>query len=187
MITDFHAHCFPEKIAAAAIKKLSEMSRSAPFSDGTIDGLLASMEKFGIDRSVILPVATRPAQVEHINDVAAATNEQYADKGIFSFGGIHPDYANFKRELSRIAVNGLKGIKIHPVYQETDIDDKNFLRILYRAAELDLIVVTHAGQDIGFPGKIHCSPKMIRNAMDSIGTFKFVLAHMGGGASGTKL
>ena len=75
---------------------------------------------------------------------------------------------------------GFKGIKIHPVYQGTDIDDKNFLRIFYRAAELDLIVIAHAGLDIGYPGVVRCTPKMSRHVIEEVGDFKFILAHMGG-------
>ena len=180
MIIDFHTHCFPDDIAAIAIDKLSRMSRSRAFTDGTLTGLIASMKKSGIDTSVILPVATHAGQVEKINAIAARLNEAYAAQGLMSFGGIHPDYADYKRELARLSANGIKGIKIHPVYQFTDINDLKFLRILHRAAELDLTVVTHAGQDIGFPGEVRCSPPMIRSAVDEIGAFKFVLAHMGG-------
>ena len=180
MIIDFHAHCFPDKIAAAALDKLSRMSKSAPFTDGTLAGLTASMEKYGINRSVLLPVATHAGQTEHINDFAMQLNENHAAEGILSLGGIHPEYDGYKQELSRIAAGGLKGIKIHPVYQDTDINDVKFLRILDRAAELNLIVVTHAGKDIGFPGVERCSPSMIYDAVQKIGSFKFVLAHMGG-------
>jgi len=82
--------------------------------------------------------------------------------------------------LSRIKNYGFKGIKIHPVYQNTDIDDIKYLRIFDRAAELNLIVIAHAGLDIGFPEIVRCSPKMSRHAVDEVGNFKFVLAHMGG-------
>ena len=54
------------------------------------------------------------------------------------------------------------------------------MRILERAAELDLIVVTHTGLDIGFPKVVRCSPQMARQAVKEIGNVKFVLAHMGG-------
>ena len=93
---------------------------------------------------------------------------------------MHPDYENYSKELSRLKELGFKGIKVHPVYQDTDLDDLKYLRIFERAAELDLIVVTHAGLDIGFPGVVRCSPKMSRYVVDEIGDFKFVLAHMGG-------
>lgn len=180
MVIDIHTHTFPDKIAARTIETLSRTSKSVAFTDGTTNSLSDSMKKSGVDVSVVLPVATRPEQVEKINDFAARTNEKFFERGIFSLGCIHPDFTNFKTELSRIKNLGLKGIKIHPVYQATDLDDKKFLRIFYRAAELDLIVITHAGLDIGFPGVVRCSPEMSRNVVETIGDFKFVLAHMGG-------
>ena len=175
-----HTHIFPDKIAADVIDKLSRVSRTPAFTNGTLHGLIDSMHTAGIDLSVILPVATNTHQVEKINDSAAALNEKFASAGIFSFGCIHPDYTNFRAELGRVKNFGLKGIKIHPVYQDINIDDAKFLRILDRAAELDLIVVTHAGLDIGFPNVVRCSPQMIRHVVDEVGNFKFVAAHMGG-------
>ncbi len=187
MIIDMHTHIFPDKIAAAVIDKLSRISKSRAFTDGTLRELLNSMKKFGVDRSIVLPVATNTHQVEKINDSSAALTENFAAQGIISFGCIHPDFTNYRAELSRIKNLGLRGIKIHPVYQDTDLDDKKFLRIIERAAELDLIVVTHAGLDIGFPGVVRCTPKMARNVVREIGDFKFVLAHMGGWKSWTEV
>ena len=180
MVIDIHTHIFPDKIATEVIEKLSRQSRARYFSDGTLNGLLDSMSKFGIDKSVVLPVATAPRQVVKINDFAAQMNEKFFAQGIIYFGAIHPDFEDFKNELSRVKNLGLKGIKIHPIYQGVNLDDKKFLQILYRAAELDLIVITHAGLDIGFPGVVSCSPQMARNVVKEIGDFKFVLAHMGG-------
>ena len=180
MIIDFHTHIFPEKISATVIDKLSRTSRTVAFTDGSLQGLLNSMQKAGVDKSVILPVATNSAQVEKINNSAAALNEKYFSRGIISFASIHPDFENYRAELARLKNLGFKGVKVHPVYQDTDLDDKKFLNIFYRAAELDLIVVTHAGLDIGFPGVVKCSPQMAKNVVEEIGAFKFVLAHMGG-------
>ena len=185
MITDFHTHIFPDKIAAAAVDKLSRAAHIKPFLDASAASLLASMEKAGIGRSILLPVATAARQVEKLNNAAALLNEQYADPGagrpqLLSFGAMHPDYEGWHRELSRMRELGLRGFKLHPLYQEKDIDDLSYLRIFERAAELDLIVVTHAGYDIGYPGVVHCSPQMCRHVCDAIGPFQFVLAHMGG-------
>ena len=180
MIIDMHTHIFPEKISAAVIEKLSRTSRTPAFTDGTLDGLKKSMDAAQINFSVILPVATNTSQVEKINSSSAALNEKFFGEGIISFGCIHPDFTNYREELSRVKNFGLKGIKIHPVYQDINLDDVKFLRILDRAAELDLIVVTHAGLDIGFPGVVRCSPQMARRVVEAVGEFKFVLAHMGG-------
>jgi len=180
MIIDMHTHIFPEKISAEVLEKLSIVSHSKYFSDGTLNGLKSSMDAAQINFSVILPVATSSRQVEKINSSSAALNEKNFGEGIISFGCIHPDYTNYREELSRVKNRGLKGIKIHPVYQGTNLDDVKFLRIIDRAAELGLIVVTHAGLDIGFTGVVRCSPKMAKKVVDEVGAFKFVLAHMGG-------
>lgn len=93
---------------------------------------------------------------------------------------MHPDYENYKRELSRFKELGLPGVKLHPVYQGVALNDIRNLRIIERAAEPGLIVLTHTGYDVGYPGLPLCSPKMAREVIDTIGDFCFVLAHMGG-------
>ncbi len=180
MIIDIHTHTFPDRIAARAIEKTGGKSHSVPFSDGTADGLVRTMGEAGIDISVILPVATDAGQVEKINNSAVVLNEKYREQGLVSFGAMHPDYGNIREELSRIKEMGLLGIKLHPMYQGADLCDIRYLRIFSRAAELGLVVITHAGLDIGYPGVVRCSPGMARQVIREIGDFPFVLAHMGG-------
>ena len=180
MIIDMHTHIFPDEISAVVIDKLSHVSRTPVFTDGTLNGLKKSMDAAQINFSVILPVATNTKQVEKINSASAALNEKNFGEGIISFGCIHPDFTNYREELSRVKNLGLKGIKIHPVYQDTNLNDTKYVRIIDRAAELDLIVVTHAGLDIGFPGVVRCSPQMACHVVEEVGEFKFILAHMGG-------
>ena len=177
MVIDIHTHTFPDKIALAAVDKLSDSGHIPYFSNGTVSGLKNSMEKSGIDYSVVLPVATNPLKLSSMNDVSIELNGK---DGLIYFGAVHPDAPDWYEELGRIANNGIKGIKIHPVYQDVDIDDIKFLRILDRAAELGLIVLMHAGDDIGFPGVVRCSPKMTANALKQVGNVKIILAHMGG-------
>ncbi len=177
MIIDFHTHTFPDKIAAAAIDKLKHASHSQPFTDGTMGGLQTSMGCAGIDCSVVLPVATNPLKVSSMNDVSCQLTGQ---NGLIYFGGIHPYMEGADAELTRIAGKGLKGIKIHPVYQDVDIDDPRYLRILDKAGELGLTVVMHAGDDIGFPGVVRCSPEMTAKALRQVGPVRLICAHMGG-------
>ncbi len=185
MIIDIHTHTFPDKIADRAVDSLSNKAHIVPHSSGTIDGLISSMKTAGIDISVVMPVATSAEQVVKINDSSIRNNEKYYDNSsalhkVLSFGCMHPEFEDYKNELKRLSQNGIKGIKIHPVYQGANIDDTKFLNIIDSAAQNDLVVLTHAGLDVGFPGVVHCSPKMCRNVINTIGDFKFVLAHMGG-------
>lgn len=180
MIVDLHTHVFPDKIAVSTVKKLELLSHTRSFSDGSAAGLKASMVRAGVDASLVLPVATNPHQVPHVNDSSARMNELGPETGIYSLGCIHPDFDGYREELSRIASLGLKGIKLHPEYQGMDFDDPRYLRILDRCGELGLIVISHAGLDVGFPGKDNCSPAMVLRAIRQVGPVKLVLAHMGG-------
>ena len=180
MIIDIHTHTFPDKIAAATLDKLKHLSHTIPFTDGTAVGLAASMARAGVDRSVVMPVATSPRQVPHVNDASARMNELGAQTGVLSFGCMHPDFDGWKEELARVRDLGLKGIKLHPQYQDTDFDDPRYLRILDRCGELGLVVLTHAGLDIGMPGKDNCAPEMVARVLEQVGPVKLVLAHMGG-------
>ena len=179
-IIDIHTHTFPDKIAAAALNKLQAASHTRPFTDGTAEGLQKSMKAAGVTASLVLPVATSARQVEHVNDSSIRMNEQAAETGIYSFGCMHPEYADCEKELKRIAAAGLRGIKLHPVYQGVDFDDPRYLRILETAGSLGLTVITHAGLDVGIPGVDHISPRMVKNAIRAVGPVKLVLAHMGG-------
>lgn len=177
VIIDFHTHTFPERIAAAALAKLQAASHTAVFSDGTDRGLLASMQRSGVDASVVLPVATNPLKLRSMNDAILALAE---DKRLIRFGAMHPDAPDWKTEMDRLAAAGVRGIKLHPVYQDVAIDDVRSLRVLERAGELGLTVVMHAGHDIGFPGVVRCSPAMTARALEQAGPVRLVMAHMGG-------
>ena len=156
MVIDFHTHIFPDKIAAKSIAALGAIAGIDAYTDGTLNGLLQSMEQSEVDISVILPVMTNPLKFESVNAFAAKINEQYEGK-LISFGGIHPDCENYKEKLNWLRKNGFKGIKIHPDYQKVMIDDIRYMRIIEYANEIGLIVITHAGFDDVSPQSTHCS------------------------------
>lgn len=180
MIIDFHTHTFPETIAEHAITKLAKSARAKNYLNGTVDALCASMKDAGIDQAVLLPVVTRPGQQVTVNRTAIEINENYKEKGLISFGGIHPDNEDYRRILRELAGEGIKGIKLHPVFQNTNLDGIRYLRIIECACENDLIVLVHAGYDISYPKADHASVRRIVSVLDTLHPGKFVLAHMGG-------
>ena len=179
MIIDFHTHIFPDKIAAKTIESLGTLAGVQAATDGTLNGLLNSMDKSKVDMSVIMPVCTKPEQFDSINVFAKKVNDTYPGK-LLSFGGIHPDCENYKEKLDYIKSLGLPGIKIHPDYQKVMIDDIRFMRIIEYASELGLIILAHAGIDIGLPEPVHCPPDKMRKVLDTLKPEKMVLAHYGG-------
>ena len=54
------------------------------------------------------------------------------------------------------------------------------MNIIEYADALDLIIITHAGIDIGLPEPVHCPPDKMRTVYDKIKPKKMVLAHYGG-------
>ena len=180
MIIDFHTHTFPDAIAAAAVEKLQAASHTKPFSDGTVSGLRASMAAAGIDASVVLPVATSPKQLPHINDNAIRVNALSNETGVYSFGGMHPDFPDWEQEMERLCAVDVRGVKVHPPYQGVNFDDVRFVRILKKASELGMLVVTHAGLDVGLPGAEQSVPEKLLRAREKAPDTTLILAHMGG-------
>lgn len=182
MIIDFHTHIFPDRIAKSTIDLLSAKGGIPPFSDGTVAGLTDKMEKAGADVCVTLPVLTNPAQFDSVNRFAAEINSCFAGKEnrLISFGGIHPRCEDIDGKMKQIKDLGFLGVKLHPDYQGTFINDDGYVRILQCAKEYDLIVVTHSGVDGGYRDMpVRCTPSLALELIRKAPHSKFVLAHMG--------
>ena len=183
MIIDFHTHVFPEKIALRTIEHLQSLSNGKASFDGTVDGLLKQMEKANADISVCLPVLTKPTQFDSVLRFACEINQRFEnEKGrkLISFAGIHPLCDDIEGKMKQVKDSGIKGVKIHPDYQETPIDHEGYIKILQTAKELDLIVVTHSGIDDGYKDKsLNCPPELVKKVIRQVNHDKFVLAHYG--------
>jgi hypothetical protein len=180
VIIDIHTHTFPDAIAARAVDKLKHNSHTQPFLDGTAASLSASSAAAGVDVSVIQPVATSPAQVSDINSGAIEANRSSGVTRLLSFGCMHPAFETPEEECARLAEAGVKGIKLHAVYQRTNMDDPAYVRVMKAAADAGLLVLVHAGIDVGFLELRHCDPDKIARAIEQVPDGRYVLAHMGG-------
>lgn len=177
MLIDFHTHAFPEKIAARAVAGLSYGSGGmVPQTDGTLNRLKTEMDRDGVDISVVLSIATNPKQQHNVNTFAMEINR---DDRIVAFGSIHPDAPDALEELERIKEAGLKGVKLHPEYQQFYVDDERMKPIYKKISQLGLITLFHAGQDIGFAPPYHCLPEHLLGALKWLDA-PVVAAHWGG-------
>ncbi len=182
MLIDFHTHIFPDKVASGAIKSLKQGMKNAgnpvynEHSDGTVCGLKKLMKESGVDKSVILPIATKESQTDSINAFAKMVK---CDE-IEPFATVYPLGAHVLDTMERIAEEGFKGIKIHHEFQMLDVDSKQSIRVLKKAEQLGLIVVIHAGSDIGFSGPVRCTPEKIHNILGEVSGSNIIAAHLGG-------
>ena len=177
-IIDFHTHAFPDAIAGKTIEMLSKKGGIRAYTDGTVTGLRNVLSEAGISLGVVLPVVTKAEQFASVTRFAQQINEE--GRGLLSFGGIHPDSPDYRKELKALADAGFHGIKIHPDYQGVFFDDIRYMRIIEYASELGLIIITHAGVDIGFPDTVRCTPKRALKVLREVKPEKLVLAHCGG-------
>lgn len=177
MLIDFHAHAFPDKLAARAVASLSHASGGlVPQTDGTVSSLKAEMAEDGVDIAVVQSIATNPKQMPKVNDFAVEIN---ADPSIVAFGSVHPDAPNALEELERIHAAGLKGVKFHPEYQQFYANDEKMKPIYRKISQLGLVTLFHAGDDYGFPPPYHGMPDHLKAALRWIDS-PVVAAHWGG-------
>lgn len=182
MIIDMHAHILPDAIYERAYRTLSSNYGVPLAAPGSLEGIGASMKEAGVDISLILPVATRPGQFEHINAFAAKIDKL---PGIRSYGGIHPHNEDIGKKLDLIRSSGLLGVKLHPDYQQEDIDSPGFWEILQGCKDRGLYVTVHAGFDPACPDHVHCpaerSARVIEKLYrgDSNRKIFLTLAHLG--------
>ncbi len=183
MLIDFHTHLFPDKIAARALDVLKQGIINThgklllePQTDGTLAGLIRSMDESEVDMSIVMPIATSPTQYESINRFAKEITD---NKRIISFGSIHPLQDNWEEALENIAADGLKGIKMHPEFQTFFIDEPIIHEIVKKCEELGLWVLFHAGEDYGYKPPFHCTPERLRKLLDKTGCKNIIAAHFG--------
>jgi predicted TIM-barrel fold metal-dependent hydrolase len=103
-----------------------------------------------------------------------------------AFGSVHPDAPDALEELERIHNAGLKGVKLHPEYQQFYADDEKMKPLYRKISQLGLITLFHAGQDIGFPPPYHGTPDQLLGALKWLDT-PVVAAHWGGYSCGSEV
>ena len=178
MIVDIHTHCFNDKLAEKALRKLADASNVRPYGLGRIGDIQDYVLKHaGVDYAVVLNVSTSPGYEHNVNNFSADID--MIDR-IISFGSVHPDYEDIYGELKRIKDMGMIGIKLHPDYQGYHFNDKKAYPIYEACQDLGLILLTHAGFDPISPTHVHTTPEGALKVHRDFPDLKLIMAHMGG-------
>lgn len=180
MLIDFHLHFYPDSLAEKALRQISKETGVTPQGKGTATDLQDMMEKYRIDFAVNLPIALQPEQVRSINRKMLENNKKFPR--IHSFGTMHPRYpelGSVDEELAFLAGHGVRGIKMHPEYQEFYPDDPDMVLIYEACLRHGLILLLHCGKDLAFK-KVHATPQRLGQVALFSGELKVILAHMGG-------
>ncbi|MBW6471209.1 MAG: amidohydrolase family protein [Methanosarcinaceae archaeon] len=184
MIIDCHTHIFPSRIAQKAAHDLMHLYGSPPVAGVTAAYLSEHMDHCGVDRSVILPVATTPDQVRSINTWTLSLLSD-CDRFI-GLGAMHPDFDTVEDvetvgdELERLKKAGIRGVKLHPEFQFFYPDEERMFRLYEAFIEHDMLVFFHAGGGGTWLKEIHGTPERFAAVVDSFPKMKVLAAHFGG-------
>ena len=186
MTIDFHTHVFPDEIAAQVVATLESKTKEKvdPSGDGTTRQLLQQMDEAGIDQAVLCPIATKPEQFESILKfslkILKGERGEKEQSRLIPFASVHPRHPESFKQLDQIAASGIRGIKLHPYYQEFTLRDKRVIELLRCCRDLNLTILCHCGQDIGFPPSDRCTPRLVAEIYQQVEGIRFIAAHMGG-------
>ena len=120
-VFDAHCHIYPAKIARKAAQTTAAFyDYTGETLDGTVQTLFA--HGGGITKFLVQSVATRPDQVQHINEFIAREVAQFPDR-LYGFGALHPDSPTLEEDIAHLRALGLHGVKLHPDIQGFRLDD----------------------------------------------------------------
>ncbi|HOD02430.1 MAG: Amidohydrolase [Firmicutes bacterium ADurb.Bin300] len=126
-----HAHVFPEGSKSGA----------------TVEDLKKLMEQCEIEKAVCFATFT-----EQNTRVGADANtnrwlasEIKSEPNLVGFGTLDFDKGNLTKQVEEIADLGLKGIKVHPAYQEVRVDGEELFEVYGAASERNLFISFHTG------------------------------------------
>jgi len=175
-LIDCHLHAFPDAIAARTLQKLADIARMPPRTAGTEADTRRMLEYWQVDYGILLQIATRPGQEPRVNRWAAA--QQHGR--LLCFGSVHPDSPDAIGQLQQIKALGLRGVKLHPDYQNFTVDDPRLFPLYAEIARLGLPVVFHTGRDPLSPEQLHATPQGIATVAARFPQLTVIAAHMGG-------
>jgi len=175
-IVDIHTHAFPDALAARAVAHLGAQANVRARLDGTVAALLTSMDRAGIDRSVVCSIATEPRQFASILRWSLGI----AGPRLVPFPSVHPASPEAIEEVGRVAGAGFLGLKLHPEYQDFHADDPGLAEFYGAISFAGLVVLFHAGHDIGFPDSERSAPRRILQVVRSFPGLRVIASHLGG-------
>jgi predicted TIM-barrel fold metal-dependent hydrolase len=192
MIIDFHTHVFPPQIK----KNRGKYTESDPcfailYSNpkaklATADELIASMDKEGVDISVIVNYGwtTHELCVE-TNDYILESIARYPRR-LVGFCAVQPNAGEAAvDEIERCARAGIKGVgEMRPDIQLFYPGDEMLMAPLVEVMKKHrLVMLTHASEPVGhsYPGKGTVTPEALYPFITSFPDLPVVCAHWGGG------
>lgn len=148
---------------------------------GTLPTTVAAMDRTGIERAWMLPVATNPKRVVETNDWVFETCA--ANPRFVPFATLHARDPGWREELARAVTAGARGVKLHVAMQLQEdsehlvSDEMSTIFEALQTADLTLVTCTFFPKEIG-SGQPGVSLRLLE-VLDNFPRLRVVAAHMG--------
>lgn len=183
MFIDCHTHAFADKIAERAVEQLiTHYHIDTPFG-GRFPDLLDVAAKARLNALILLVAATKPEQLKPANDwvlsIKAVSDRPTSPiPRVIPFGAFHPDAPDWPQEITRLRAAGIKGIKLHPEFQQFDLADPKLFPF-WETVKNDFILMIHVGDTHKSPANLS-TPRKIADLLENFPGIKIIAAHLGG-------
>jgi uncharacterized protein len=192
MIIDFHTHILSPNIKKNRSKYadidpcFAILYSKKDTKISTAEDLIASMDRDGIDTSVVLNIGwtTHDLCVE-TNDYILESIARYPGR-LIGFCSVQPrSYDAALQEIERCAKAGAKGIgELRPDTQFFELSDSDLMSPFVKTLKNnDLILLLHTSEPVGheYPGKGTVTPDTLYPFITQFQDLKLVCSHWGGG------
>lgn len=173
MIVDAHCHVWPDHIAPQVLR--TRPADLNPVHDGTIDGLRRTLDAAGVDFGVCLGVAATARTVQRTNEwIGSVDRDRFVP-----FGTVHPELP-VEVNLASLQDNGIRGVKLHPLFQDLHLADPRVVEIAAGLAEAGLPVITHVGAGGDPAANDRGAPQHVAALLDRVPGLTLMACHFGG-------
>ena len=174
-IVNAHCHIYPEKIASKAVIGIRDFYDLDMSLNGTVDDLIKDGKKVGVTHYLVHSVATTPKQVKSINEFISSEVKKHPN--IFTgFGSLHPNSDDIQEDFNYLIELGLKGVKLHPDFQQFALNEEHAFKIGEVINESDVPVLIHCG-DFRYN---YSNPKQLKPFLEKFPNLTVIGAHFAG-------
>jgi len=172
-IIDVHTHVFPDPIRQKAVQAIGRFYDIPMRGSGSPEDLIQQGDPYGVVKYVINSAATTADQVDAINRYIKSLQD--GERRFIGFGTIHQDTRDPRGVIDEIISLKLHGVKMHPDFQQFNIDDAKMFPI-YEAMAGRLPLLIHMGDSRTDAS----SPKRLLNVINAFPSLTVIAPHLGG-------
>ena len=181
---DCHTHAFADKIAEKAVEHLINYYKMPTPYNGTLTELKNEAKKAELDAIICLCAATKGDQVKPAHDwiyknIVVPQKEKVSDEfTVYPFGTYHVDCEDWLHEINRLRGWGVKGIKLHPEFQNINLKDEKLCELFEEIAG-EFVLMVHVGDEARLDDNLS-TPVKIKEIYKNFPNLQIIAAHLGG-------